>query len=102
MIAGAGGNIAVQLGPIGAVLVDTGSAAAADRVLAALKRLTDKPIRYIINTTVTSTNVGGNEKLSKAGMTILGGSRGNASFTGDIADAADFERGIGYRVCARE
>ncbi|MGH2401044.1 MAG: hypothetical protein ACRDF6_14505, partial [bacterium] len=50
MIAGAGANITVQIGPDGVVLVDAGSADKADEVVAAVKRLTTQPIRYIINT----------------------------------------------------
>ena len=94
MIAGAGGNIAMQIGPIGVVLVDTGSAEASDDVLAAIGMLTDRPIRYIINTSADPDHVGGNETLSKAGLTILGGSRGNASFTEDIASALDLNNGL--------
>ena len=45
MIAGAGGNIAVQVGDDGVVLVDAGSAASAPAVIAAIKQLTPKPIR---------------------------------------------------------
>jgi glyoxylase-like metal-dependent hydrolase (beta-lactamase superfamily II) len=72
MIAGAGGNVAVQLGPAGVILVDSGSSQAADALLAAVKRLTDRPIRYVINTSAGADHVGGNDKLSKAGQTILG------------------------------
>jgi len=72
MIAGAGGNIAAQVGPAGVVLVDSGSADTSDRVLAAIRRLTNRPIRYVINTSADPDHVGGNEKLSKAGQTILG------------------------------
>ncbi len=72
MIAGAGGNVAAQIGPAGVVLVDTGSAQMADAVLAAVKRLTDRPIRYVINTSADADHVGGNDRLSKAGQTILG------------------------------
>ena len=72
MIAGAGGNVAVQVGPAGVILVDTGSAQMADAVLAAVRRLTDRPIRYVINTSADADHVGGNDKLSKAGQTILG------------------------------
>lgn len=72
MLAGAGGNVAVQIGPAGVVLVDTGSTRDVDRVLAAVKRLTNKPIRYVINTSADADHTGGNEKLSKAGQTILG------------------------------
>ena len=72
MIAGAGGNIAAQVGPIGVILVDTGSAQMSDKVLAAVKRLSNRPIRYIINTSADADHAGGNETLSKAGQTILG------------------------------
>jgi glyoxylase-like metal-dependent hydrolase (beta-lactamase superfamily II) len=72
MIAGAGGNIAVQVGPAGVILVDTGSAQMSDKVLTAVQRLTSRRIRYIINTSGDADHVGGNEKLSKAGQTILG------------------------------
>jgi cyclase len=72
MIAGAGGNIAAHVGPIGVILVDTGLTPMADKVLAAVKRLTSRPIRYIINTSADADHAGGNEKLSKAGQTILG------------------------------
>src|SRR5258705_8049341 len=73
MVAGAGANIAVQVGPIGLVVVDTGSVQAADEVLAAIKKVSELPIRYIFNTSADLDHVGGNEKLSKAGITILGG-----------------------------
>ena len=72
MIAGAGANIAVQVGPIGAILVDTGSTQMSDKVLLAIKRLTDGPIRYIIDTSADADHTGGNEKVAKAGKTILG------------------------------
>ena len=72
MIAGAGGNISVQVGPIGAILVDTGSGQLSDKVVAAVKRLTDGSIRYIVNTSADADHTGGNDKLAKAGKTILG------------------------------
>src|SRR2546425_5613596 len=71
MIAGAGGNIAVQTGPDGVVLVDSGSAPMADAVLAAIKTLTDQPIRYIINTSADIDHVGGNAKLAVAGQSLF-------------------------------
>jgi glyoxylase-like metal-dependent hydrolase (beta-lactamase superfamily II) len=67
MIAGAGANIGVQIGEDGVVAVDTGSSAATPAVLAAIKRISPKPIRYIIDTGPDSDHVGGNEALSKAG-----------------------------------
>jgi cyclase len=77
MIAGAGGNIGVQIGSDGVVLVNSGTAAATDRVLAALKQLTDLPIRYIINVDAGAEFVGGNEKLARAGYTIFTNALGN-------------------------
>ena len=58
MIAGAGGNIAVQIGPDGVVVVDAGSAEKSDAVLAAIRKLTDQPIRYVINTSAPSPKSG--------------------------------------------
>jgi glyoxylase-like metal-dependent hydrolase (beta-lactamase superfamily II) len=72
MIAGAGGNVAVQLGPAGVVLVDSGSAHMTDALLAAIRKLSNRPIRYVVNTSADADHVGGNETLSKAGQTILG------------------------------
>jgi glyoxylase-like metal-dependent hydrolase (beta-lactamase superfamily II) len=73
VIGGAGGNVVVQLGPEGVVLVDSGSTERADQVLAAIRRLTDLPIRYIINTSMDADHTGGNEKLARAGLSILPG-----------------------------
>ncbi|MEO8255777.1 MAG: MBL fold metallo-hydrolase [Acidobacteriota bacterium] len=71
MIVGAGGNIAVQTGPDGVVVVDAGSAAKADAVLAAIRKRADRPIRYVIDTSADPDHVGGNEALSKAGETLF-------------------------------
>ena len=73
VIGGAGGNVVAQLGPEGVILVDSGSTERADRVLAAIRRLTDLPIRYIINTSMDADHTGGNEKLARAGLSILPG-----------------------------
>lgn len=71
LIAGAGGNIGVQIGPDGIVLTDAGSAEAADRVIAAVRKLTAKPIRYIIDTNADADHVGGNAKVAQAGQTFF-------------------------------
>ena len=75
MIAGAGGNIAVQVGDDGVVVVDAGSGASAQAVLAAIKRITPKPIRYVIDTGPDADHVGGNDVLSKAGDGFFPGTR---------------------------
>jgi cyclase len=71
LIAGAGANIAVQVARDGVVVIDTGSATATDRVLAEIQKVTKQPIRYIINTSADPDHVGGNEKLSAAGQSII-------------------------------
>ena len=75
VIAGGGANVGVQVGDDGVVLVDAGSAAGAPAIVAAVKRITPKPIRYIINTGPDADHVGGNEALSKAGQTLFGPAR---------------------------
>ena len=83
MIGGAGGNIVVQIGPLGAILVDSGSAEASDRVLSAIRRLTPLPVRYIINTSMDADHVGGNDRLAKSGLTILAGAVAAGAGLGD-------------------
>jgi len=75
MIAGAGGNIAVQAGDQGVVVIDTGAAGMSDAVMAAIRRITTRPIRYIINTSMAPQHVGGNATLAA----LPGGSTGGAT-----------------------
>src|SRR5687767_8738231 len=73
MLAGAGGNIAVQVGKQGVLVVDTGSAQMSDKVLAAIRQLSDQPIRYILNTHAHPDHTGGNAAIAKAGSRMGGG-----------------------------
>ncbi len=84
MLVGAGGNITVQVGPDGVLLVDSGLAQMSDKVLAAVRKLSDKPIRYLINTHVHADHTGGNEVIAKAGITITGG-----NVAGNLTDASE-------------
>ncbi len=72
MLAGAGANIAVQIGEDGILVVDTGVAQMRDKVLAAIRQLSNKPIRWIVNTHGHPDHTGGNETISQAGMTVNG------------------------------
>ena len=67
LLVGAGGNTTLQVGDSGVLVVDTQFAPLADKMLAAIRTLSNKPIRYIINTHVHGDHVGGNERLAKAG-----------------------------------
>lgn len=71
MVVGAGGNIAVQVGEDGMVVVDAGPVTQADALAAAIKALSVKPIRYVIDTSADPNRVGGNEKIAKAGRTLF-------------------------------
>ena len=86
MIAGAGGNIAFQVGADGVVVVDSGSASSADTVIAAIRKVTTQPIRYVINTSADPDHVGGNAAVAKAGQTLF-------TQTGGAGLAADFQGG---------
>ena len=68
LLAGAGGNIAVQTGDQGVLIVDTGYEQMASKVLAAIRKISDKPIRTIINTTLADDHTGANGPLVKAGF----------------------------------
>jgi cyclase len=72
MLTGAGANIAVQVGDDGVLLVDTGAAAMSDKVLAAVRRLSQGPIRWIVNTSADPDHTGGNTAISSAGRTVNG------------------------------
>ena len=72
MLVGAGGNIAVQTGDEGVLVVDTGIAQTRDKVLAAIRQLSTKPIRWMINTHAHPDHTGGNETVSQAGLTVNG------------------------------
>jgi cyclase len=88
MLVGAGGNIAVQVGNDGVLMVDTGLAQMTDQVLSTVKQLakpvTNKPLRFIINTHFHPDHTGGNQKARAAGTTITGG-----NVAGNIQDAAE-------------
>ena len=70
LLAGAGGNMAVQIGEDGVLLVDTGTGDLTDKVLAAIRQLSDKPIRFILNTHAHPDRMGGNERLARAGTRV--------------------------------
>jgi cyclase len=72
MVTGSGANVAVQIGDDGVLVVDTGSRASREAVLAAVRELSDGPIRWIVNTSADLDHTGGNETVSQAGMTVNG------------------------------
>ena len=73
LLVGAGGNATVQVGEEGVLIVDSQFAEVGPRFLAAVRELSPKPIRYLVNTHAHADHTGGNEPLAKAGRTRTGG-----------------------------
>ena len=68
---GQGGTIGVLFGPDGVFMVDTQFAPLSDKIVAAIKRLTPQPIRFVVNTHVHGDHTGGDENFGKLGATII-------------------------------
>lgn len=92
MLVGAGGNITVQTGSDGILIIDTQYADLSGKIMTAIRELSDGPLRHIINTHHHGDHVGGNANLRAAGFTPVGGNVG-----GDLGDA-----GEGARILAHE
>ena len=71
MIKGRGGNIAVSSGEDGVFIIDDQLKPLTDQLLAAIREISDRPIRFVINTHYHGDHVGGNETLGAAGSVII-------------------------------
>lgn len=76
MLAGAGGNLAVSVGEDGLLLVDDQYAPMAERIAESLANLpgavlSERPLKYVVNTHHHGDHTGGNAFFAKAGATII-------------------------------
>src|SRR5215831_9959221 len=71
MLEGEGGNIGVSVGDDGVFLIDDQFAPLTQKIVDAVKAISDKPIRFVINTHWHGDHVGGNENLGRAGVVII-------------------------------
>lgn len=88
LLAGAGANITLSVGPDGVFMVDAGAPNMTDEIIEAINQLSvglakngqpvrsfapPKPIRYLADTTISPDHTGGNVKIAEAGKTFTGG-----------------------------
>jgi cyclase len=71
LLQGVGGNIGASIGDDGIVLVDDESAPLTDKIQAALRGITDKPVRFVINTHYHGDHIGGNAYFQKQATPII-------------------------------
>ena len=65
MLEGQGGNIGISVGNDGVFMIDSQFAPLTPKILEAIKKLSDKPIKYLANTHHHGDHTGGNENISK-------------------------------------
>src|SRR5438093_3889487 len=68
---GQGGTIGVLSGPDGVLMVDAQFAPLGDKIVAAIKQISDGRIRLLVNTHVHGDHTGGNEYIARQGATIM-------------------------------
>ena len=83
MLEGEGGNIGVSAGEDGVFLIDDQFAPLTPRILAAIKAISDKPVRFLLNTHWHFDHTGGNENLGKSGVVIIRFRNANVIHMGD-------------------
>jgi glyoxylase-like metal-dependent hydrolase (beta-lactamase superfamily II) len=71
-IEGRGGNIGLFVGDDGVFLVDDQFAPLTDKIVAAIRPLSDRPIRFLVNTHLHPDHTGGNENFGKMGALVFG------------------------------
>ena len=84
MLVGAGANTTMQVGENGVYVVDPQLAPLSEKLLAAIREISTKRIRYIINTNADPDHIGGNEPVSKAGVSLGSTGGGGPQFAGNV------------------
>jgi cyclase len=94
MLLGDGANITVQVGDEGVFVVDSGTGQLADKVIAEIRKLSDRPIQFIANTSFRSEHTGGNVKLRASGV--------DPSVQGSFFSLQFVDAGVGATIMAHQ
>lgn len=90
MLVGGGANVTVQIGDAGVMLVDAGSDGQAEKIAAAIRHISRKPLRYLVNTSADADKVGGNAGIVRAAggpNGLVGAAEGHAANAGILTIA---------------
>src|SRR6186997_2091366 len=68
---GQGGVIGALVGPDGVFMVDSQFAPLTEKIVAAIKQISDRPIKFLVNTHQHPDHTGGNENFAKLGVTVI-------------------------------
>jgi glyoxylase-like metal-dependent hydrolase (beta-lactamase superfamily II) len=71
MLVGGGGNIGFSVGEDGVFVIDDQYAPLTEKIIAAIREISDQPIKFLVNTHWHGDHTGGNENMTKQGTTIL-------------------------------
>lgn len=85
---GSGGTIGILVGPDGVFMVDTQYAPLTEKIVAAIKQITNAPIRFMVNTHVHPDHTGGNENFAKLGVVLLSSDQLRSRLAGGARPAA--------------
>jgi cyclase len=94
LLTGDGANVVVQVGDEGPFVVDTGSGRLAEKTIAAIRKLSDRPIQFIANTGFRPDHTGGNIKLRASGE--------DPSLKGSFFSLRNAEAGVGATILAHQ
>jgi len=88
MLEGSGGNIGLLVGKDGVVMIDDQFAPLSEKIKTAIQKITDAPVRFVINTHFHGDHVGGNENFGKEGAIIVAQSNSRLRMTTDQFNAS--------------
>jgi len=71
MLTGRGGNVGISAGEDGVYIIDDQIRPVTSQLLAAIRKISDKPIRFVVNTHYHADHTGGNETIGKSGAVII-------------------------------